>query len=81
MTQEDISGLDTIIRVSKGLYPGLCNAKEPLPYLKKLVKKGELGLKTGKGHFNWRGKTRIEVLEERDRNLLQQRILFKQREG
>jgi 3-hydroxybutyryl-CoA dehydrogenase len=68
----DIMGLDTVYRAQLSIKSGT----GPSPSLAEKVKKGELGVKTGKGWYDYTGKTMAQVLEERDRKLLQQLDLF-----
>jgi 3-hydroxyacyl-CoA dehydrogenase len=42
------------------------------------VERGELGVKSGKGWYNCKGRTRAQILEERDRKLLKQLVLYNQ---
>ena len=81
VSQMDISGLDTIIGASKGMYKSLCSSTEVSPLILSKVNKGEKGLKTGKGFYDWTGKSRKQVIEEMNRNLLKQLVLFKELEG
>jgi 3-hydroxyacyl-CoA dehydrogenase len=53
---------------------------EPSPVLIEKVKRGELGIKAGKGWYDYSGKTRKEVLGERNAVLLAQLKLYKSRE-
>ena len=76
MEVEDMIGLDTAMRVSARVFKGLSNATEPSPILVEKVERGELGIKAGKGWYDYSGKTREEVLEEKNRRLLPQLKLF-----
>jgi 3-hydroxyacyl-CoA dehydrogenase len=76
MELEDMIGLDIAATVSGRVFKGLSNATEPSPMLLEKVDKGELGIKAGKGWYDYSGKTRTEVLEENNRKLLRQLKLF-----
>ena len=77
MEADDMIGLDTSARVSANLFKTLTNRTEPSSTLLDKVNKGELGIKTGKGWYDYHGKTRTEVLDEINRRLLKQLVLFK----
>jgi 3-hydroxybutyryl-CoA dehydrogenase len=76
MEVEDMIGLDIAAVVSGRVFKGLSNATEPSPMLLEKVEKGELGIKAGKGWYDYSGKTREEVLKEKNRKLLPQLKLF-----
>jgi len=76
MEVEDMIGLDIACTVSGRVFKGLSNATEPSPILVEKVKRGELGIKAGKGWYDYSGKTRAEVLEEKNRKLLRQLKLY-----
>jgi 3-hydroxybutyryl-CoA dehydrogenase len=73
---EDMIGIDTVLRVSARLFKVLSNATESSPQLAEKAKKGELGIKSGKGWYDYSGKSQAEVLEEKNRKLLRQLALF-----
>ena len=77
MAQEDMIGLDTSARVSGNVFKVLSNKTEPSPVLMEKVKKGELGIKSGKGWYDYCGKTRDEVHDKINRRLLKQLALFR----
>jgi 3-hydroxybutyryl-CoA dehydrogenase len=79
MEADDMIGLDTSARVSANLFKTLSNRTEPSATLLDKVKRGELGIKTGSGWYNYGGKTRTQVLDEINRRLLKQLVLFKAR--
>ncbi len=64
--QKEMSGWDTNYYVGKALYPSLYKNDEPPPFLKELVEKNRLGMKTKAGLWEWddekiaREKARIE---------------------
>jgi 3-hydroxybutyryl-CoA dehydrogenase len=76
MEVEDMIGLDIAATVSGRVFKGLSNATEPSPILLAKVEKGELGIKAGKGWYDYSGKTREEVLKEKNGKLLPQLKLF-----
>lgn len=78
---EDMIGLDTAMMVSKRIYRVLSNATEPSNQLVEKVQKGELGIKSGKGWYDYTGKSSNEVLNENNKKLLQQLAMFRQREN
>jgi 3-hydroxybutyryl-CoA dehydrogenase len=77
MEADDMIGLDTSARVSVNLFKTLSNRTEPSATLLKKVDRGELGIKTGNGWYNYDGKTRAQVLDELNRRLLKQLVLFR----
>jgi 3-hydroxybutyryl-CoA dehydrogenase len=80
MEVDDMIGLDISATVSGRVFPGLSNATGPSRLLLEKVERGELGIKSGKGWYDYSGKTREEVLEEKNRALLPQLKLFLERE-
>jgi 3-hydroxybutyryl-CoA dehydrogenase len=76
MEVDDMIGLDISATVSGRVFPGLSNATGPSKLLVEKVEKGELGIKSGKGWYDYSGRTRAEVLEEKNRALLPQLKLF-----
>ncbi len=77
MEADDMVGLDTSARVSASLFKTLSNRTEPSSTLLDKANKGELGIKTGSGWYDYHGKTRTQVLDEINRRLLKQLVLFK----
>ena len=76
MEAEDIIGLDLAARVSDRIFKVLSNKTEPSPLLLKKVQKGELGVKSGKGWYDYTGRTREEISEKINRRLLRQLALY-----
>jgi 3-hydroxybutyryl-CoA dehydrogenase len=51
--QRDHAGLDVHAAAAATMYPTLCNAKKPGRALRERVRRGELGMKTGRGFYEW----------------------------
>jgi 3-hydroxybutyryl-CoA dehydrogenase len=73
----DMVGLDVMYAVEKNIYKLLSNAPGPSSLLEEKVKKGELGVKAGRGWFDYSGKSKREILDDQNRRLLKQLALFK----
>jgi len=71
LEQRDINGIDTHYMVAKHLWSQLSGWEEPLNAMKEKVDRGELGLKTGRGYYDWKDKNPNEVRRVRDEALIQ----------
>lgn len=72
----DLNGLDVVLNSWRQTRPSLCNDTNPSASVAEKVANGELGAKTGKGWYEYKGKTREEILAESNAKLLQQLSLF-----
>lgn len=72
MEGADFIGLDTDARVSGAVFGGLSNRADPPRELLEKVEQGDLGVKTGKGWYDYGAATREDLLEQRNRKLLRQ---------
>ena len=77
MEAEDFIGLDTAYRVSNNVYKGLSNATEASAELGEKVERGELGVKSGKGWYDYTGIPLAETFAKRDKKLLAQLALYR----
>jgi 3-hydroxybutyryl-CoA dehydrogenase len=70
LEQRDLNGLDTHMSITETLYPNLEDTKEALPVLKDKVARGEYGLKSGKGFYDWTRQSRSEVVQRKGQQLV-----------
>jgi 3-hydroxybutyryl-CoA dehydrogenase len=71
LEQRDMNGIDLNYKIAQNLWNQLSGSEEPLKFLKQKVEKGELGLKSGRGYYDWSGMKPSEVRSARDEALLQ----------
>jgi 3-hydroxybutyryl-CoA dehydrogenase len=76
--QKDISGLDTHALAQRALVPLLHHGDKPRRALQDLYAAGHLGLKTGKGFYDWSGKDPDRVKAEAGRKLTELLAYLKQ---
>jgi 3-hydroxybutyryl-CoA dehydrogenase len=75
----DFGGLDLTQAIHTYLLPELDRSTEPLQIIQDKVTRGELGVKSGKGFFEWTTKRAAEVAQQRDETLLEMVKLLKDR--
>lgn len=66
LEHHDVVGLDLGLAVHSSLVPGLCRAGEPLPILRDMVEQGRLGVKAGRGFYDWSERDAEAVKARRD---------------
>ena len=76
--QKDISGLDTHALAQQALVPALHHGDQPRRVLQDLYAAGHLGIKSGKGFYDWSGKDPGEVKAEAARKLAELLAYLKQ---
>ena len=76
--QKDISGLDTHALAQRALVPVLHHGDKPGRALQDLYEAGHLGIKTGKGFYDWSGKDPEQVKAEAGRKLSELLAYLKQ---
>ncbi|MBE0627848.1 MAG: hypothetical protein IH606_23900 [Burkholderiales bacterium] len=76
--QKDISGLDTHALAQRALVPVLHHGEQPGRALQDLYEAGHLGIKTGKGFYDWSGKDPDQVKAEAGRKLTELLAYLKQ---
>ena len=76
----DLNGLDTILRSGRQTRKAICNATEPARSLVNKVEAGEPGVKSGKGWYDYKGRSKEQNMKESNKSLLEQLALFKERQ-
>jgi 3-hydroxybutyryl-CoA dehydrogenase len=76
--QKDISGLDTHALAQRALVPVLHHGDQPRRALQDLYAAGHLGIKSGKGFYDWSGKDPDRVKAEAARKLTELLAYLKQ---
>ncbi len=66
----DLAGHDLGREVQKYLFPELCSDLKPLGVLKRMVDDGLLGVKAGKGFYEWTDERIKDTIHRRDLGLL-----------
>lgn len=70
LEQRDLNGLDVHYDIASYLYKDLNNSIEPSPLLKEKVESGEVGLKAGKGFYDWNQVDHQAYLKQKEEQLL-----------
>jgi len=67
----DLSGVDLVNNVAKGLYKSLDSSQGPQKLIQDMIAKNELGVKTGRGFYDWKNdRNAAETIQMRDRHLI-----------
>ena len=66
----DLAGLDLVYDVGKYLFPYLENSSMPSQTLKNTIEQGALGVRSGKGFYDWTEEKGNNVIDQRDYTLL-----------
>lgn len=81
LEQRDLNGLDVHFHIASYLYPDLENRTDPDPFFVKKVEAGELGIKSGKGFYNWQDRNVQAIVEEKNNAILQIMKALKDRDN
>ena len=71
LEQRDLGGLDLHVALARGLWPHLSKSDGPFPKVVEMVERGDLGLKSGRGFFDWSGRDPEEVRRERTTQMIE----------
>lgn len=73
LEQKDIGGLEIHAKAQRSIVPSLSHTGVPSPYLQNMAARGDLGLRSGKGFYDWTGRDPTEVQRKATERL--QRLL------
>lgn len=71
LEHQDVAGLDMVFSIQSYLCNALCNDTEPSEILRRKAQEGDLGVKSGKGFYDWSVLNSDAVIEKRDAFLLE----------
>ena len=71
--QKDIAGLGMHAQAQRSIVPTLSHTNIPSPYLQNMVARGDVGIRSGRGFYEWPGADAASVQAEANRRL--QRLL------
>jgi len=67
----DAVGLELGLSVQETVLPDICAEKHANEYIRNLVKNGDLGVKTGKGFYDWSQRSMEADMEKRDQFIIE----------
>ena len=70
MRQRDLAGIDLHLAIQRELWPEIDGSVEPNAEVVSMVERGQLGLKTGRGYFDWSGQDPEQVLRAQNEALV-----------
>ncbi|MBI2188828.1 MAG: hypothetical protein HYU37_17145 [Acidobacteria bacterium] len=56
LEQKDLAGLEMHAQAQRSIVPTLSHTNVPSPYLQDMVARGDVGVRSGKGFYDWRGR-------------------------
>ena len=68
----DVVGLDLVKLIHEYLLADLADDNQPLPAHEQMVEEGHLGVKTGRGFYDWQRRDAQSLVEQRDRQIVRQ---------
>jgi 3-hydroxybutyryl-CoA dehydrogenase len=66
----DHVGVDLNLYIHEYLFPDLCSSTKPLAIEREMAERGDLGVKTGRGFYDWSQRSAEEVKRKRDAFLM-----------
>jgi 3-hydroxybutyryl-CoA dehydrogenase len=78
----DLAGLDLIASVANTVWPDLdCSRDASNSPLARLIEQGHLGMRTGRGFYDWTARDPAEFRRRRDREIIRRLKILREEEG
>lgn len=71
LEHQDVVGLDMVLAIQSYMVKALCNETEPARILRDLVASGNLGIKSGRGFYDWSKRDVKTLIKQRDSFLVE----------
>jgi 3-hydroxybutyryl-CoA dehydrogenase len=81
MKTADLGGLDVFHSIASYLFRDLSSMKEPPESFRRLIDEGKLGIKTGRGFYDYENESTEEILRKRDLYFVRQWKLIREVQG
>ena len=56
LEQKDIGGLEMHAQAQRSIVPSLSHTDVPSPFLQNMVARGDIGIRSGRGFYDWTGR-------------------------
>ena len=70
LEQKDIAGLEIHAKAQRSIVPSLSHTGVPSPYVQNMVARGDVGLRSGKGFYDWAGRDPTDVQRNANERLV-----------
>ena len=80
LEQKDLAGLEMHAQAQRSIVPSLSHTGVPSPFLQNMVARGDVGIRSGRGFYDWTGRD-ITKLQDRANQRLQRLLAFLDADG
>jgi 3-hydroxybutyryl-CoA dehydrogenase len=80
LEQKDLAGLEMHAQAQRSIVPSLSHTHVPSPLLQNMVARGDVGIRSGKGFYDWTGRD-TSNLQRRANERLQRLLAYLQAQG
>ena len=80
LEQKDLAGLEMHAQAQRSIVPSLSHTAVPSPFLQNMVARGDVGIRSGRGFYDWTGRDTAN-LQRRANERLQRLLAFLEANG